>query len=236
MINSESPLVLMWSSLDKAVVSMTLAVLFLVAATGGSVQTVRAQDTGVAISVQASTLGPSAGVHFEATEALHIRLRGSYLPYSYEREIEDDVTADATADLTLGGPEARFEWHPFESAFHLTAGALYNLTEVDASVVPTSAYEYNEEKTFSPDKVGSLEGTVSYSSVAPYAGIGLGDALDSRWSFMVELGTYYTGSPEVTMEGEGLIKPTEQNAEILEDGLESFQFLPHVAFGLAFQL
>lgn len=236
MINSESPLVLMWSSLDKAAGAMTLAVLFMVAASGVTVQSVQAQDTGVAISLQASTLGPSAGVHFEGTEALHIRLRGSYLPYSYEREIDDEITADATADLTLGGPEARVEWHPFESAFHLTAGALYNLTEVHARVIPTSAYEYSEEKTFSADKVGSLEGTVSYPSVAPYAGIGLGDALDSRWSFMVELGAYYTGSPEVSMEGEGLIKPTEQNAEVLEEGFESFQFLPHFAFGLAFQL
>ena len=192
--------------------------------------------TGVALSVQASTLGPSAGVHIRATDALHVRVRGSYLPYSYnERFDDDDVTAETDADLTLGGPEARLEWHPFQTGFHVSGGALINLTEVDADVVPTEPYEYTEDKTFSPEKLGSLSTTVSYPTVAPYLGIGFGDALDSRWSVLVELGAYYTGSPEFDMEGTGLIKPTEQNESVLEDGFESFVFLPHFAFGLSYQ-
>lgn len=200
-------------------------------------QTSMAQTrSGIAFSVQASTLGPSASLHFRATDALHVRLRGSYLPYTYNDEFEDnDVTAEANADLKLGGPEARLEWHPFKTAFHLSGGALFNITEVDGSVVPTKPYEYSDEKTFSPEKLGSLDATVSYPSVAPYAGIGFGHALNSRWSFLVELGAYYTGSPQVEMEGTGLIKPTEQNAEVLEKGFESFTVLPHFAFGLAYQ-
>ena len=195
------------------------------------------ERTGVALSVQASTLGPSVGLHYKATDALHVRLRGSYLPYNYNDEFEDnDVTAETDADLTLGGPEARVEWHPLKTAFHLTGGALLNITEVEASVIPTEPYEYSDTKTFSPEKLGTLDATVSYPSVAPYLGIGFGDAFNSRWSFMVELGAYYTGSPEIEMEGTGLIKPTEQNASVLQEGFESFTLLPHVAFGLAFQL
>lgn len=199
-------------------------------------QPVCGQASGVAVSAQASTLGPSAGVHIKGTESLRIRLRGSYLPYSYSRQIDDDdITAGATADLKLGGPEARLDWHPFKSSFYLTGGALLNVTEVDASVTPTEPYQYNDEKTFSPEKMGSLEGTVSYSTIAPYAGLGFGDAVSGRWSFLVELGAYYTGSPNVSMKGTGLIKPTEQNETVLEEGFESFVVLPHLAVGLAYQ-
>ena len=199
-------------------------------------QTVHAQS-GVALSVQASSLGPSADLHIKASDALRVRLRGSYLPYTHTEEFEDDdVTAQTDADLTLGGPEARLEWHPFKTAFHLSGGALLNITEVDARVVPTEPYEYSDNKTFSPEKLGSLRAKASYPSVAPYAGIGFGDAVNSRWSVLVEIGAYYTGSPDIEMEGTGLITPTEQNAALLEDGLESFIVLPHLAFGVALQL
>jgi hypothetical protein len=216
------------------------SVLALLALLGGLLlvpHTTHAQPrSGVALSVQASTLGPSVGLHYKATEAVHVRLRGSYLPYSYDDEFEDnDVTANATADLTLGGPEARIEWHPFKTAFNVAGGFLINVTEVDADVIPTKPFEYSDTKTFSPEKLGTLSATVSYPTVAPYFGIGFGDALDNRWSVLVELGAYYTGSPEVEMEGTGLLAPTAGNASILNEGVESFVLLPHVAFGLSYQ-
>jgi len=194
-------------------------------------------QSGVALSVHASSLGPSADLHIKASDALRVRLRGSYLPYTYTEEFEDDdVTAATDADLTLGGPEARLEWHPFKTAFHLSGGALLNITTVDAQVVPTEPYAYSDVKTFSPEKLGSLQATASYPPVAPYAGIGFGDAVNSRWSFLIEIGAYYTGAPDIEMEGTGLIKPTAQNAALLNDGLESFVVLPHLAFGVALQL
>jgi hypothetical protein len=81
-----------------------------------------------------------------------------------------------------------------------------------------------------------MNATVSYSlPVSPYLGLGFGDELSGQWSFMFELGAYYAGSPEVDLEGTKLIKPTERNEEVLTDGLESFQFIPHLALGLSYQ-
>jgi hypothetical protein len=197
-----------------------------------------AQDrSGVAFSIQGGTMGPGAGLHFGLTNSLRVQVRGAFLPYSTTRDIEDDqVDTQLDASLRLGGPEVRLDWHPFTSAFHLSAGALYNLSEVDGDIVPTSNYELDNGKTFTPEDIGTMNATVSYSTpLSPYLGLGFGDELSGQWSFMFELGAYYAGSPEVDMEGTKLIEPTERNEDVLEEGIESFQFVPHLAFGLSYQ-
>jgi hypothetical protein len=158
------------------------------------------------------------------------------LPYSFARDInQDDVDARVDGDVALGGPEVRLDWHPAGSSFHLSGGALYNITEADALIFPTSDYQFSDTKSFSPEEIGEMNATMSYPSISPYAGLGFGDALSGSWSFMVELGAYYVGSPEFTFEGEGLIEPTERNEAVLEQGFESFQFFPRFAFGLSYQ-
>lgn len=194
------------------------------------------ERSGVALSVQASTMGPSVGLHVGVSETVRIRARGAFLPYSFSRDLDgDDVDARVDGDLQIGGPEIRLDWHPFRSSFHLSGGVLYNITEADALIFPTSSYEFNGDKTFSEEKIGEMDAKASYSSISPYAGLGFGNALAERWSFRVELGAYYVGSPEFDFGGEGLIEPTERNEAILADGFESFQFYPHFAFGLSYQ-
>lgn len=206
--------------------------------TGHAQQTVDLgqERSNIALSVQASTMGPSVGLHVGVSESLRIRARGAYAPYSITRDLDDDdVDAQVDGDFQVGGPELRLDWHPFESSFRLSGGLLYNITEADALITPTSDYEFSENKTFSQERIGEMAATASYSSVSPYAGLGFGDALNGAWSFMVELGAYYVGSPEFDFKGEGLIKPTERNEAVLEQGFESFQFYPHLAFGLSYQ-
>lgn len=193
--------------------------------------------SGVGLSVQATSMGPGIGLHVGLTESLRIQARGTFLPYSTTYNIEDDdVDTQVDADLRIGGPEVRLDWHPFTSSFHLSAGALYNLAEADGQIVPTSSFEFSDNKTFSPEEIGNMDATVSYSlPVSPYLGLGFGDELAGRWSFVFEVGAYYAGSPEVDLEGTNLIKPTERNEKVLEEGFESFQFIPHLGFGLSYQ-
>lgn len=197
-----------------------------------------AQDrSGVGFSIQATTMGPGVGLHVGLAESLRLQARGSFFPYSTTRSLEDDkVDTQIDADLRIGGPELRLDWHPFTSAFHLSVGGLYNLAEADGQIVPTSSYELTDGKTFTPEDIGTMDATVSYSlPVSPYLGLGFGDELNGQWSFVFELGAYYAGSPEIDLEGTNLIKPTERNEAVLEQGFESFQFIPHLAFGLSYQ-
>lgn len=198
------------------------------------------QRSGVALSAQASTMGPGIGVHVRATEALRIQVRGAYLSRRVKQTLDDnEVDARVNADVQVGGPEARLNWHPFTSSFsalYVSAGALYNVMGADARIYPTSPYKLNENKTFSVEKVGEMDIEASYSPISPYAGIGFGDALNGQWGVMFELGAYYTGSPNFSFDGEGLIKPTQRNEAVLEEGFKSFRVLPHLAVGLSYQL
>ncbi len=195
--------------------------------------------SGIALSVEASTIGPSVGVHVRAIEGFRIRVRGSYLPYSFDRDLNDtDAYDQIEGDIWLGGPEVRLDWQPLRSSFSsffISIGALYNVMEVDALMFPTSPYEFSNSKTFSAEEIGETDVEVSYAPVSPYAGIGFGDVLSGRWSFTVALGAYYTGPPDFTFEGSGLTKVTEQNETILEEGFNSFRFFPNLAVGLSYQ-
>ena len=48
------------------------------------------ERSGVALSVQASTMGPSVGLHVEVSETVRIRARGAFLPYSFSRDLDGD--------------------------------------------------------------------------------------------------------------------------------------------------
>lgn len=195
--------------------------------------------SGIALSVNASTIGPSVGVHVRATEGFRIRVRGSYLPYSFDRGLDGvEVYDQIEGDIRIGGPEVRLDWQPLRSSFSsffISVGALYNVMGVDALMFSTSPYEFSNSNTFSPEEIGETNVEVSYAPVSPYAGIGFGDALSGRWSGTVALGAYYTGPPDFTFEGSGLIRSAEQNETILEEGFNSFQLFPHFAVGLSYQ-
>lgn len=200
-----------------------------------------ASRSGVALSVEASTMGPSIGVHVQATETVRVRLRGAYLPYTVDENLEgedvdpENVDPRLRGEAQVGGPEVRLDWHPFDSGFHLSGGLLYNLAEADAVIAPTSSFEFTDTKTFGPERIGELSAEVSYSTLSPYAGLGFGDAIGGRWGVVVELGAYYVGAPTFDFEGEKLIEPTERNQETFEEGFESFRLYPHFALGLSYQ-
>lgn len=194
----------------------------------------------VALDVSAGSVGPGVAVHVGLTPRLNLRLSGHHLPLSRSGVFTDDandVDVAYEADLTVGGASALLDWHPTGGGFHLTAGAFYNRTEGNFSGAPTSPYKYDDQKTFSVERLGTLSGSVTYaSSVAPYVGLGFGNPLSSRVSFLFDVGALYTGAPEVTLQGTGLIAPTANHATTINEGISTFTWYPVLSFGLGFRL
>ena len=195
------------------------------------------------VSIRIGTLGP--GLHFSipVSSSLSLRAGGSYFAYSHSAAIEDeDVNVGFQGDLDWGGATLLADWYPFRSGFRLTGGAFYNLIKVTGTGVPTEPYYLNEgqsnEKIFQPERLGSLSAKLTYGSkINPYAGIGFGDgARGARLSFLFELGAIYVGSPEIEMQGTGMIAGSASQDEVLTEGLESFQWLPVVSVGLAIRI
>ena len=82
------------------------------------------------------------------------------------------------------------------------------------------------------DRIGSLEATVDYkSALAPYLGVGFGNALSHRIGFALDLGVLYTNSPAVSMSGNGMIAPTAKQAPDLEEGFSTFRWWPVLNLG-----
>ncbi|MFM7372109.1 MAG: hypothetical protein ACKO2Z_30855, partial [Sphaerospermopsis kisseleviana] len=77
------------------------------------------------------------------------------------------------------------------------------------------------------------------NSVAPYLGIGWGNAVKSgnRWGFSANLGVMFAGSPKVELTAPAYILAADVEAERkqLEDDLDWLNIYPVLSLGLSYQ-
>lgn len=190
----------------------------------------------VALGLKAGTLGAGAEVTTALTNRLNVRVGGSFFPYSVKGDYtEEEVNISYTADLSVQTLSALIDLHPFKNAFRLSVGAVYNGTAVDATARPTESYTV-KQRTFSKEELGTLSGTVDYGSkIAPYAGIGFGNAVrGSRLDVTLDLGVIYTNSPSLDLKGTGMIAPTAEQDQELEDELSGIKLYPVISLGLSY--
>lgn len=205
-------------------------VLFVGAA--GVARPAQAQSLGASITVGSN--GPGVSLSARIGSKLNLRLAGNYFNYTYEgnQTISDtDVGFDTDAQIMLAGALA--DWHPFGGEFRLSAGAFYNGMEGDGAIRLLEPYTV-ETRTYSPEEVGELAMKINFDSkIAPYASLGLGNALTSRFSFNVELGALYMGSPAVDLTATGMLKPTESEAAQIEENLSWAKVYPVLSIGIS---
>lgn len=199
-------------------------------------------DTGdFALGVKASTLGAGA----EGTVGLlpSINLRGGANAFSVDFDINtSDIDYDADADL-LNFP-IMLDWYPFKkSGFRISAGALINKNEADLEASSQSSYTINDT-TYTAAQLGTLNGKVDFDEVAPYVGIGWGNALGKGkgWSFSCDFGVVFQGEANIDISATGPIAsdPAFQanlarEKKELEDELEDYQYYPVIALGITYK-
>lgn len=199
-------------------------------------------ETGkVAVAAKASSLGLGAELTAGITQTINGRIGFNAFEYDYDGT-EGDVEYEFT--LNLFSVSALLDWHPFDSGFRITGGALYNGNDVDAEGKPTNGSYKIGDETYTAEDVGTLTANFDVDDVAPYIGIGWGNAVskDKRWSFVFDLGVIYQGSPEVTLSANGTLAndPTfsaelEKERRELEDDLDSYKYYPVIAFGVSYK-
>lgn len=206
-----------------------------------------AQEIG--FGLRAGTTGVGAEVGLGLTRKINLRGHFSTFSYGYtETTTGEDPNLKLDADAGIGAISAYLDLHPFANSFRLSLGAGKNNFDVSATGRALDSVCFGDTvgsgcdgKEFSPDKLGSLTGSISYaSSMHPYMGIGFGSLGngDSFVTFLFDLGVFYTGSPEIEMENDGLFRPTTdpENLQVLNDGLESFKWYPVLSIGIGFRL
>jgi hypothetical protein len=145
-----------------------------------------------------------------------------------------------SSDLHLESIPILLDLHPFHGSFRITGGVFYNKNDLGlSSIVNTGDIGLG----LGIPGTTTLSGNVSWSEEwAPYLGIGWGNAADDNTldlpiaiGFSLDIGAYYTGSPDVVLsESSGTVPLADLLAEQqqLEDDLSNFKFYPVITVGI----
>jgi hypothetical protein len=175
--------------------SLLCGVACLLAATAAQAQVGATLDLG--------TTGLGAHLVLPVAPGLNGRLGVNYFRHDFRQRpglVEYDL------DGKLQTVDALLDWYPRAgSNFRLSAGLLYNNTRFDASAAPDQLGTFSLNGTrYSAADVGFVVGKVDFRKLAPYVGIGWGNAMDPGrgWRFGGELGLFYQGSARVSLRSE----------------------------------
>lgn len=196
--------------------------------------------SGLGSTIKISTLGPGMEIEGRINDNVGIRGSFNYLPFTVSVSAED-VDYDADFSWKTGG--AMIDLYPFSGIFRITAGLFYNGNDVDISATPSKNVTIGDN-SYSPSQVGSINGSLSFNTIAPYAGIGWsgGDPTSGNWTVNFDLGILFQGSASVDeLYGSGgLAGSTALNADLekeksdIEDEMEPYKYYPVIGIGLSY--
>lgn len=160
----------------------------------------------IGIGLRAGTPGAGAELSVALFDKLTLRVPFHTFSFTTRRE-ENDLAYDARVRLRSIGLIA--DYHPFGGGFRLSAGMLSN-----GNAVTLNASEATGNAEFAvggrryrshPDDPLQVHGGVDFASVAPYAGIGWGNAARGprRLYVSFELGAMFQGSVDVDLQARG---------------------------------
>ena len=122
----------------------------------------------------------------------------------------------------------------------LSIGLMYNNSNDNIVASESSLGGYTINNVYYPSsQVSKLKGTIKYSSVAPYIGLGWCNPLSGgrKWGFMLDIGVMYQGKPEVNLQATGAA-PT-LNADIVAEQNsiknQSLEWAPLAAIGVSYR-
>lgn len=202
------------------------------------------QERRVALGINAGTTGFGGEVTTNITKKFNGRIGFNFFNNSQTGSIDDeDPGLDYNGDLSMGSFSALVDFFPANRGFRLTAGVYYHNFEISGGAIPNENYVMNEgrdnEKVFSPDRLGSLSAELTYpNALMPYFGVGFGNAVAKAGipvKVNMSLGLMYSGAPELTLNGTGMIAPTADQAPNIQQGLNEFNWFPVFTLGLSFR-
>lgn len=149
------------------------------------------------------------------------------------------VNYDATLALDNYYLSANFKF-PL-SPFRLTLGAFSNGNEIQLVSQDTGGADFNIGGTsFSAADIGALQSVTSFSSTAPYAGVGFDFELFGKAGLNLDFGVLWQGDPAVTLDftGPGASQALAQAIETerleLEDDMSDYKAYPVVSLAFVY--
>jgi opacity protein-like surface antigen len=166
--------------------------ILLVACAAGSVQ---ARD--LAATVDLGTTGLGLHVTTPLAAKLNGRIGVNVANYSYDGSTSD---MDYDFKLKLKTVDALLDYYPFDGAFRVTGGVVYNGNKIDARAKPNGGSYNINNVTYTAADVGDLSSKIDFRKAAPYLGIGWGNAVKAQgWSVGMDLGVMFQGKPKTQL-------------------------------------
>lgn len=154
----------------------------------------------IAAGVDAGTTGVGAHLSIPVAQNFNARFGFGILNYSFN-ENTDNVAYDLK--LKLKTVDALIDWHPMGSGFRVTGGLAYNGNKIEGTGRPAVGGSYNfNGNSFPASTAGQVDANIDFRKVAPYIGIGWGNALARQsggWSFQADLGVLFQGSARTSL-------------------------------------
>ncbi|MCK4840955.1 MAG: hypothetical protein KAT04_03620 [Methylococcales bacterium] len=227
---------------------MKLSVLLTISILAANSSSVIASDTTpwFGLTAKVGTLGGGLDLTIPTfVEEINLRagIAGAYFDGS---GTVSDIDYDASLRLLSG--TLLGDYHPFNNGFRLSGGMVINGNEVTLEGQPSAGTSFTfNNTTYTAASIGSVDAEVDFNAVAPYLGIGYGNAIgtDGNFHFAFDLGVMYQGSPNVSLTATcGAALPAAQCASLqadvraeetdLEAELDDFKFYPVVSFGVSY--
>jgi len=212
--------------------SMTLFRTLLALASALAVTSTAHAEIGVTGEFGSTGVGTHATIPLN--EQLNLRLGANYLRLNHRGS-----TADLDYDIKLRTRtwDALLDWHPLrDSGLRLTAGAALNGNRLDvrARANATGTYVIGGRR-YSAADAGTIDGAVSYRKLAPYLGVGWGNAARPQgWKVSADLGVLFQGSPSTRLESRDCGAPGALCAQLASDVARERQSLDREARKLRF--
>ncbi len=196
----------------------------------------------MALGIYASTNGIGGNLIYSLGNKIAIKAGYESLKFNYNFTIEEkDINYDSKLHYKTGGISLLLDYNLFQFLY-LSGGIGFSLFNPKVTGVAASEMKYGD--IYIPkEKIGDFAINIEPAmKISPYFGIGLGHNLGvkKRVAFNFELGGYYLGSPEVSIQATGLLTPTADPAhgqkEFYENQLSGYRIYPVIKFGLSYKL
>jgi len=195
--------------------------------------------TGFALGLKFGTLGIGADATIYLDDWVNFRGNVGWLDFSYKDTI-DDIDFDMDVDFRTA--MLLLDFYPFEAGnFRISGGVVFqdNTLTVDGTI---ESDESIGDNTYTPEEAGTITGDAEFDEVAPYIGIGYGNAVlpDGSLTFIVDFGVLFqTYDITITSDGTAANDPAFQAdlkelEEDIEKELNRFKIYPVINFGIAY--
>lgn len=201
-----------------------------------------AQNLSIGAALKGSTMGPGADIVVKFHEKMTARVGFDQLnlgPIDVSFE-EEGISYDAGVNVKTGSITALYDFYLAKSVF-VSAGVGINNFNVGVNGEAASGLPWGDI-TIPADKIGEFNVQINPGmKLSPYLGVGFGRTLSSKLvAFAFELGSYYMGGPDLTIESSGLLAPTSMEEfgreELLESQLSQYYLYPVLKFSLSFNI